>query len=766
MPRPGQTPAERREAWIEHQIRQIYEKAPVVPKFDGYERREKPGLPAKFTKAYHYIPFTEEEVELKQTEFEAALAEEKRKAQEAFEKDLAEAVTEAEKEALLTIQAEAEEAKTEFEKQWIEASATAEKEYLKSLAIERRKFQRQYVTTYGRYPSPRILGEIEKREKTAFEAHLAEQKITQKGTFETDLASWILGSETTVKKEISEWAAGQRKISESDLTSWMVGERAIFETELAEIVAPKTITYQELYHAPSPEQVEKIIGLAEQLPRKKAEKYITYVEVEAVEVKEEPKGIAETLGGISITGFLDEWVMDLTGLKGSVREGFKEHLEVVRKMPGQKAVEPVKFVGGVVAPFESVIYGGERLISAYITHHEPITPRPPPAVSGALTSELISHITGGGSVLTGQPTFETKTLQKYGTEYMVGSILGDILLMYAAGYVGSKIWSGAKRIPVVRKVPVTTESLAAWITRPVSTAWRGSRTQMWLIRHSAWYRERALRGITPGLISIPDISKAKAIGMEELIWGKGSWELTMVPRTSGIWVQETIKTVSKVTPAYQHLISRGGALSIGYLRELWFKKPVKPPVAGLLTPEQLGIISLKKKIFRGIPYIPQIVAPMKGATPSIIRYGIAGLILGLKPAPSVKPKIRPKVVTRLKPLTSLLLKQPGITKEITGHIVVPSVALKGVQETRQEVALTPLTRVILGTPTTPVQITPQRHEPPSVASLVLPPMRPKKRRKRRKKKRKPRKKPKWERYGYLYPVATESEAANYVMGKK
>lgn len=184
------------------------------------------------------------------------------------------------------------------------------------------------------------------------------------------------------------------------------------------------------YYKPTPEQAEKIVELAEELPPEKREKYI----VEAPRPKEEPKGIGEILGGLSVQTPIFEFVAGITGLKGKKKEAFKEYyFEVQPKVaPQLRPVEPIKFVGGVVTSVESAVYGGERLVSTYITHHEPITPRPPPTVTGGVIGTLLGR------------SSELERAKEYGGEYMAGSILGDILLSYATSWGMGKAWAGAK----------------------------------------------------------------------------------------------------------------------------------------------------------------------------------------------------------------------------------------------------------------------------------------------------------------------------------
>ena len=197
------------------------------------------------------------------------------------------------------------------------------------------------------------------------------------------------------------------------------------------------------YYAPTPSQQSQIVKLAEQLPPEKAEKYITVEEPKA-----EPKGIAETLMGTVIdvrTKIPISTIEELTGEKG-----------VPRWFPIAPAYGFAAPVGaGTVASVESLVYGGERLVSHFVTHHEPITPKPPPTLTGGLIG-----------VALGDPS-EFEKVQEYGPFYSVGTVAGDILLAYGIGkglekpttkivqwaagtrpgqYIGSKIPSKLKNL--------------------------------------------------------------------------------------------------------------------------------------------------------------------------------------------------------------------------------------------------------------------------------------------------------------------------------
>jgi len=235
------------------------------------------------------------------------------------------------------------------------------------------------------------------------------------------------------------------------------------------------------YYAPTPKQQQQIIELAEQLPPEKRAKYITYEEPKA-----EPKGIAETLMGTVIdvrTKVPISTIEELTGEKG-----------VPRWFPIAPAYGFAAPVGaGTVASVESLVYGGERLVSHFVTHHEPITPKPPPTqISGIIGASL------------GDPT-EIHKVEEYGPFYAAGTVAGDILLSYVTGKGMEKAWAGLKKIPIVKKAPLAAESLKhgvmetimkkaperlqKWYYGPYYKEWKISQKLVWEKPPFAGYKE-------------------------------------------------------------------------------------------------------------------------------------------------------------------------------------------------------------------------------------------------------------------------------------
>jgi hypothetical protein len=191
------------------------------------------------------------------------------------------------------------------------------------------------------------------------------------------------------------------------------------------------------YYAPTPAQQEKIIELVKTLPPEKQTKYVEKPIIE--EPAPPPKGIAETLAGITIEPVITQIASWITGTPiKKVQQVQKFQTRV--SPPPLKPVEPIQFVGGVVASAEAPAYTIGRLVGVK-------TPRPPPTVvSGALSTVL------------GDPS-EMKQVKQYGPFYAKGTVLGDIILTYVTGKAVTKAWTGAKQIPKLGVVPTKLEKL-------------------------------------------------------------------------------------------------------------------------------------------------------------------------------------------------------------------------------------------------------------------------------------------------------------------
>jgi len=385
--------------------------------------------------------------------------------------------------------------------------------------------------------------------------------------------------------------------------------------------------------------------------------------------------------------------------------------------------DPIELIAGPVAAVESAVYGGERLVSFFVTHHKPITPRPPPTyVSGAI-----------GKTFFGREA-ELEQVMEYGPSYAAGTILGDVLVSYAVGkgvtWVGGKTWVLTKKVvpeaikhPIYQAVKFGRVAKLAHKVKLAAPSYRGSRVDVFLAKHSKWYY-KTTRGIAVGEVALPPIVEPVSIG--KLKASKLAWELTQAPKTGGVWLARLGAAPAKMK-VLPHLISIGGKISIGYLHEI----PLVPLEEPYWQRGLLPFVTQKQVTRLGIiPYVPKAVSvtgkkgvSLFGATlVSAMPHAVPKLVA--RPVPKIKHKERliltPKVWQptlayqreKLKPLTIL---EPKV-KERKKLILIPKLP--------QLVTEEPITKLIVApklVQKTKQVLTPKLIAPPYIPTPQAPP---------------------------------------------
>jgi len=185
----------------------------------------------------------------------------------------------------------------------------------------------------------------------------------------------------------------------------------------------------------------------------------------------------------------------------------------------------------------------------------------------------------------------------------------------------------------------------------------GSKVDKWLLEHSGRYKGWAAKQIKPQAVSSPVFD----VGQKAYTWSPArqagidvAWALEQTPKTSGITAPALLETATK-TRVLPHLISRGGQVSIGVLRDYGFSKSKE----GLLSaPSQIGIQTTSESS-RVLPHIPSITSRIvsSGAVPSMIGAGAVGASRAFTPQETV---VQPKTET----ITEEELKQTPSVREI------------------------------------------------------------------------------------------------------
>lgn len=450
----------------------------------------------------------------------------------------------------------------------------------------------------------------------------------------------------------------------SQRTTTLSGD-ALIEQQIMDIYekSPVVAKGETYYYQPSSTQEQQIISLAQKLSPKKQTQYITYP-------PEEPKGIGETLAGITIEPIIGQITSWLTG---TPIEKVRQVQEFQKKAmpPSLKPKEPVQFVGGVVSSVEAPVYTVGKLAGIK-------TPRIPPTISGGVI----------GSVL-GDPTELTK-IREYGPEYAKGTVLGDLIVSYAIGKGLEKAWS---LTPQVIKKPIQYQAKFGPLAKAGHKIkvhlpkFRGSRVDVWLAKRSKAYFG-ATRGIARGEVAIPkapNISHLYKV-KPDLLWklqkpSELAWKLTLAPRTGGVWLGKGIEGLTSTKAPMRHLIYHAGKLSVGYLRDLSFRKPETG-----LTP----FVSQTQLTRMGIhPYRPSLPSSIIKGSSAISKVVGTGLttIPKLFPKTPVRPIIRERTFARTRIAYNPLEAFDTKMKQKQRQFIAPVQGLRQLQETKQKLKL-------------------------------------------------------------------------------
>lgn len=316
-------------------------------------------------------------------------------------------------------------------------------------------------------------------------------------------------------------------------------------------------------------------------------------------------------------------------------------------------------------------------------------------------------------VALGRPKqFQAYQKREVSPAFLAGGLFGTYVEAKVTGYGLSKAWSGVKRVtPQLVKRPIQT------VTTKIATTVKFSRPAKLL--HSAKLEiskrvpEFLKRGhIKPGDVVFPPVPER--VSYQWLKTAKGAFEMTLAPRTGGVWVSKTYATeVSKVP--MKHLFAIGGKISVGYLRELKYVKPTQQPgILPYVTQKQLTRMGI-------IPYVPKLVATgaQKAIRPLAVGFTVATLLKPRRLRPTAPTREEERVdvpmlaryrekfrsITVMEPLVrqrrrlAPVLKAPPTLKTVTAPqlIVAPKLA---VEPTLKTVLKVP--RVLIPSPPRPV----------------------------------------------------------------
>lgn len=311
----------------------------------------------------------------------------------------------------------------------------------------------------------------------------------------------------------------------------------------------------------------------------------------------------------SITEMFMTWQPTALGFQLPAKKTLKE-AEVSR------FATPGRIVAGLVSTIEAPVYSVGRLAGFE-------TPPIPVTVSGGLISS------GVESVFAGKPVASKELTEAFRhPEYAFGSITGDILASLVIG-------AGVEKVIVK---PIQTKA-KSWLTTKYMEkgrlAWKG-RTEAIVMKVTG-----AKPYVARGEISLPQLTGK--LNLQRLQASQVAWEMTKSPRMGGVWLRNIGVAPTKTT-VLPHLISRGGVISIGYLRELSYEEPLwKRGLLPFVTQKQVTRMGI-------LPYVPKAVAVTgkKGISQLAIGLGITTLA-------QVRPEPTRRIETMQKPLPLLTI---------------------------------------------------------------------------------------------------------------
>lgn len=355
-----------------------------------------------------------------------------------------------------------------------------------------------------------------------------------------------------------------------------------FYTQLGE---PKLAGRYEPFEIPEGYTVKAVAETPEGLQ-------VTFMQPQEVET--EPIGLAETIM---------KWQVPSLNILETVKNALStvipqpEHPEV-KLLFQTEPKHPLAPVAGVIASFESPIYTVGRLLGFK-------TPRPPPTFTGGLIGSMIQTGMAGGLLKVGwQSTEELKQVEQYGSEYTVGSIIGDIWFSYLLTKTAQVASKGvSKTVPVATRIikkagSITTEK----IVKPTAKVVLGEETYL-------YYKSVAYP--TFRHITIPYYKTAVTSALQELSRPSS----ILAKKIVGEEVYSLVKTVwiPNITQP-QKVLSPTISYWIGYLPKITVPSVSKPLPVSMLKTVWLPNITQPQKVlaptivyWKG--YLPEITVP-------------------------------------------------------------------------------------------------------------------------------------------------------------
>lgn len=451
--------------------------------------------------------------------------------------------------------------------------------------------------------------------------------------------------EAEVKAELTAYEREKqaiRDVFEQGLTEWVVEQREAFKVQKKAVVQEYE-TQLEKWGTEATAKMEPKIG-----------EYMALWKPKAVATKliEAAPKIVPDLPRMEIKLF------DIPVQGGVLRVGFD-----IGKFGEELMYGTIQAGAGLVASFESVAYGIGALAGVRDI------PAPPATALGALMTEGITELGTATGLWTTR--FERGELGRMDPRYALGSVLGDVVLIWAGGKVIAQAARPVKYVaakiaaPIAKPFKAVVTRITTPITKPITTAWRGSRIDKFLYERSKWY-VRATGAMPKAYVTMPKARLPSMLPVKgEVVPTIGIKDIRLAQLAKETFALTEAVGVTGYVPYPVAGVAPAAAPKIGVtILKPWVKAAV--PTVTVKAGEFVGIseaakksiadfmkatraevaapqlVQVPKKLVIGLPALarlPEVGVRAAIAYPSLGEILGMGAVIGVRAAPRVREKV-------------------------------------------------------------------------------------------------------------------------------
>jgi hypothetical protein len=637
--------------------------------------------------------------------------------------------------------------------------------FVKGVKATKAKTKREYAMKTGKQWTPRMMSAWESGQL----ASLGSQMALERSNFETQFA--------LNKDAFAASVQEHRELFAEESELWKSGELERFEQSLATEKSKKKTAYTKSLLAAEAENLKAYELYVEQV---KAAHDSSYNQALAA-------GKAEANLALSNWQKENLAVLDqtVTNWEKEARASFESHIlswkteswgkfatETIPEIKENFRVSPMSsyvekfgdgtilegvgdFAGGVFASFESWINPlmqiGKDALFPDVKWKAPSTQ---PTVFGAFISSGMESVgvrqkkDGTGFYLDSpalRVSDEWKGMEKKSLAFNIGTVGGDLLQSYLLGKGVEKILPTGVKTKIANFESKTIGRLTKPVTSYVDDLWKGSKPEMFLIKHSTGYAKKQAATLAPTMAFLPDeqVVSMSALKASDFAWSSmgdlsrgikfGRAAVVGVSSradlTARMAVQPVLSSSFGLTSFSAMKGIQGYVAPSGY--DLGLKDLAKNLASNTRGSATIQSLIAPQRLFQPAQLVPKmslgLTTKAAQSTLSSTLFGVAGLgglkLLTssaskniMKAAVSSKPKVRqpqsPDLI--ITPLVDLGLKNPTIQ--------LPSYHLESGQEQDQPVIQVPA--LVNPQIIKPLTVTTQRNDVPNIAppDLTIPPL--------------------------------------------